>query len=186
MATLIELHATAMGEFDRRVRDVGPDDWGRPTPCAEWTVRDLVDHLVTEQLWVPHLLGGARVKDVGDRFEGDQLGDDPVAAWSAAAHAAREAWLAPYTLERTVHLSHGDVPGEVYLWEMTFDLAVHAWDLARALGVDERLDPVLVSELRDWLGERGFGPGPMFDAPVAVGSEAAPQDRLIALTGRKP
>ncbi|MFI6578548.1 TIGR03086 family metal-binding protein [Nocardiopsis sp. NPDC050513] len=186
MSTLIELHATAMGEFDRRVRDVGTDDWTRPTPCTEWTVRDLVGHLVTEQLWVPHLLGGARVKDVGDRYDGDQLGDDPVAAWSAAAHAAREAWLAPAALARTVHLSYGDVPGRTYLWEMTFDLAVHAWDLATALGAPTRLDPVLASALRAWTDDRPPGPGAMFDAPVQVADGADDTDRLVALTGRRP
>jgi len=80
--------ASAMAEFDRRVRAVRPEQWHNPTPCTEWDVRALVNHLVAEQLWAPLLLDGATVEDVGDRFDGDQLGADPVAAWASAAAAA--------------------------------------------------------------------------------------------------
>ncbi|KOX07906.1 TIGR03086 family metal-binding protein [Nocardiopsis sp. NRRL B-16309] len=186
MPELIDLHATAMGEFDRRVRAVGTADWGRPTPCRDWDVHDLVDHLVTEQLWVPHLLSGGRVRDLAEDLAGDNLGEEPAATWAIASREARLAWLSPGALERTVHLSMGDAPGEHYLWEMTFDLAVHAWDLARAVGADERLDPGLVAELRVWTGDRPLGPAPMFEAPAAVPDGASPQDRLLALTGRTP
>lgn len=186
MTRLIDLHGIAMGEFDRRVREVELTDWALPTPCGEWDVHDLVNHLTTEQLWVPHLLGGARIEDVGDRFDGDNLGEEPAATWTVASREARTAWLAPSSSESTVHLSFGDAPAKVYLWQMTFDLAVHAWDLARALGVDENLDPGLARELYAWASGQGFGPGPMFDAPVEVEPDAATQDRLIALTGRTP
>ncbi|MFD6952848.1 TIGR03086 family protein [Nocardiopsis sp. TSRI0078] len=186
MARLIDLHGTAMGEFDRRVRAIRLTDWALPTPCADWDVHDLVNHLTTEQLWVPTLLGGARIEEVGDRFEGDNLGEEPVTTWEVASREARTAWLAPSSLESTVHLSFGDAPAELYLWQMTFDLTVHAWDLARALGVDEDLDPELVKEVHAWASDQGFGPGPMFDAPVEAGPGAGTQERLIALTGRKP
>jgi len=186
MARLIDLHGTAMAEFDRRVREVGLTDWALPTPCADWDVHDLVDHLTTEQLWVPPLLGGARIEDVGDRFDGDNLGEEPAATWSVVSREARTAWLAPSALESTVHLSFGDAPAEVYLWQMTFDLAVHAWDLARAIGADETIDPELAEELRAWSADQDFGPGPMFDAPVRVGPDVSAQDRLLAHTGRTP
>ncbi|MFE6449051.1 TIGR03086 family metal-binding protein [Nocardiopsis dassonvillei] len=186
MAHLTELHGTAMGEFDRRVREVKLTDWALPTPCADWDVHDLVNHLTTEQLWVPLLLGGARVEEVGDRLDGDNLGEEPITTWEVASREARTAWLAPSSLESTVHLSFGDEPAELYLWQMTFDLTVHAWDLARALGTDERLDPDLVKEVHAWLSDQDLGPGPMFGAPVEVGPDASPQDRLIARTGRTP
>ena len=76
-------YVRGMGEFDRRVRAVHPEQWANSTPCTEWDVRALVNHVVTEQLWAPLLLDGATVEDIGDRFDGDQLGDDPVAAWAA-------------------------------------------------------------------------------------------------------
>ncbi|MGH3622796.1 MAG: TIGR03086 family metal-binding protein, partial [Sciscionella sp.] len=125
-----------MREFDRRVRAVGDADWQRPTPCADWTVRDLVNHLVVEQLWVPALLSGATMDEVGDRFDGDQLGAEPYPAWRSAATAAREAWIEPGVSQRTVHLSFGNAPARDYGWQMTLDLAVHGWDLACAIGAD--------------------------------------------------
>ncbi|MGH3936502.1 MAG: TIGR03086 family metal-binding protein [Pseudonocardiaceae bacterium] len=176
----------AMGEFDWRVRAVQPGQWGDPTPCSEWDVRGLVNHLVVEQLWAPLLLDGATVDDVGNRFDGDQLGDDPVAAWERAAAAAREAFAAPGALRRSVELSYGSRPANGYCQEMTMDLTVHAWDLARGIGVAEHLDEQLV---RDVLGfiepqiEQLAGTG-LFGRPAEVSEAADAQTRLLALLGR--
>ncbi|MQA15405.1 MAG: TIGR03086 family protein [Pseudonocardiaceae bacterium] len=188
MSDALALHATALDEFGSRLRSVRPDQWHDPTPCTDWDVRMLVDHLVTEQLWVPLLLDGATVEDVGDRFDGDQLGDDPVAAWSRASAAAHEAFAAPGALHRPVELSYGRRPAEGYCREMTMDLAVHSWDLARGIGADERLDEELVREVyagiephADELAATG-----LFAAPVQVGPDAGVQDRLLAMLGRRP
>ena len=179
--------ACAMNEFDRRVRAIRPDQWRNPTPCTEWDVRALVDHLVTEQLWVPLLLDGATVEDVGDRFDGDQLGDDPVAAWESASAAARGAFAAPGALRRPVELSYGRRPAAGYCQEMTMDLTVHAWDLARGIGADERLDEELVRDVLNFIEpqvEQLTGTG-LFAAPVAVGDDVDAQTRLLALLGRR-
>ncbi|GAA3856089.1 TIGR03086 family metal-binding protein [Saccharothrix violaceirubra] len=177
-----------MTEFDARVRRVRTDQWTAPTPCAEWTVHDLVNHLVHEQLWAPELLAGCTVDQVGDRFDGDQLGDDPVHSWVLAAAAAREAWISPTALLRTVHLSAGKAPAPEYGWQMTLDLAVHAWDLARAIGVDERLDPDLAGTVLDYVdGHTGeLADSGLFDDPVPVADDVDPQGRLLALLGRAP
>ena len=180
-------YATALAEFDRRVEVIGPDQWHNPTPCAEWDVRALVNHLVTEQLWVPLLLDGATIEDVGDRFDGDQLGDDPVAAWKRAAAAAREAFAAPGALHRVVELSYGRRPVDGYCQEMTLDLAVHAWDLARGIGADEHLDEELVGAVLRFVqpqAEQLAGTG-LFAAPVEVSADADVQTRLLALLGRR-
>ena len=103
MAEAIEMYRRSVEEFGQRVMAIGADDWNRPTPCSDWSVRDLVRHLVYEELWAPPLLAGATVADIGDRFEGDILGDDPQVAWKeAAAHALAaaspdHAWAAPST-----------------------------------------------------------------------------------------
>lgn len=178
----------AMGEFDKRVRSVAPDQWHKPTPCADWDVRQLVNHLVVEQLWAPLLLDGATVDDVGDRFDGDQLGDDPVAAWASAAAASREAFAAPGALRRSVELSYGRRPAQGYCQEMTMDLTVHAWDLARAIGVDEKLDEELVSGALAFIEpqiDQLAGTG-LFAPPVEVVRDADGQTRLLALLGRRP
>lgn len=126
MAELLELHRRAMQEFGRRVHAVEADQWHERTACTDWDVHTLVNHLVSEQLWVPPLLNGARMADVGDRYDGDQLGDDPAGAWDRASHAAREAWIRPGALDQTVHLSFGESPATLYCWQMTLDLGVHA------------------------------------------------------------
>lgn len=180
-------YVAALGEFDRRVRGARSEQWHNATPCTEWDVRALVNHLVIEQLWAPLLLDGATVEDVGDRFDGDQLGDDPVAAWASAAAAAREAFAAPGALRRFVELSYGRRPAEGYCQEMTLDLTVHAWDLARGIQADERLDERLVGDVLAFIEpqvEQLAATG-LFAPPVAVGDDADAQTRLLALLGRR-
>lgn len=182
----LEQHARAMEEFDRRVRLVGDDQWRLPTPCTEWDVRDLVNHLVVEQLWAPHLLSGATLEEVGDRFEGDQLGADPVARWEESSRAARAAFTAPGALDGDVHTTMGEIPALEYTRQMTIDLAIHAWDLARAVGADERLDEPLVESLYEvWepRAEMLAGTG-VFAPPVEVPADAATQTRLLGILGR--
>ncbi|WP_433273018.1 TIGR03086 family metal-binding protein [Actinosynnema sp. CS-041913] len=177
-----------MTEFDSRVRRVRPDQWQLGTPCKEWSVHDLVNHLVHEQLWAPELLAGCTVEQVGDRFEGDQLGADPLHAWVLAAAAAREAWISPKALLRPVHLSWGKATAVEYGWQMTLDLGVHAWDLARAIGADDRIDPELARTLSAYASEHAaeFQDSGVFGPPVPVPDDASDQDRLIALLGRTP
>jgi uncharacterized protein (TIGR03086 family) len=185
---LLGAHGHALGDFDRLVRAVPDDRWDSPTPCADWSVRALVAHLVTEQLWVPALLAGQTIAEVGDRFDGDPLGADPVAAWRGAADAARRAWLETGVLERSVHLSYGTDRATNYGWQMTLDLAVHGWDLASGIDVGYRIPAELATDLLDVFTPRiaqwqGVG---LFDPPVPVPVDADPHTRLLALLGRKP
>jgi uncharacterized protein (TIGR03086 family) len=187
---VLELHAIAMDEFGLRVAMINNYNWNAPTPCADWSVRDLVNHLVVEQLWVPPLLAGKTVDDVGDRFDGDQLYDDPVGRWTEASVAAQRALAEPGALDRDVRLSYGTVGARRYCMEMASDLAVHAWDLARGLGVNDRIDPGLMAEVHDYLSSLAGGGGltgsGMFAEPVPVPDDADAQTRTIALTGRRP
>jgi uncharacterized protein (TIGR03086 family) len=185
---LLEAHGQAIRAFGGAVHAAGAGDWDHRTPCTQWTVRDLVNHLVAEQLWAPSLLAGATLDDVGDRFDGDVLGDDPADAWDSAAEAAREAFLDNGVLERAVHLSSGLTTAREYGWQLTIDAAVHAWDLAIALGlpnpVTEPLAERLIDIVRPWVDDwQGLG---LFDPPVAVGRGAGASARLVALLGRQP
>ena len=105
-------HGRALTRFGELVQSVGAGHWHAPTPCTEWDVRQLVNHLVVEQLWVPPIVAGRTVAEIGDAFQGDQLGADPVAAWDKAAAASGAAFAEPGALQRTVHLSYGDRPAE--------------------------------------------------------------------------
>src|SRR5215467_1964256 len=115
--------------FGARVHDVAADRWKAPTPCTEWSVHDLVNHVVAEHLWAPHLIAGETIAQVGDRYDGDVLADDPVSAWDGAIAASLAAWDRADD-DQTVHLSMGVAPLSEYAEQMLFDLAVHAWDLA--------------------------------------------------------
>lgn len=177
----------AAGEFDRRVRAIRADQWGSATPCTEWDVRALVNHVVTEQLWAPLLLAGATIDEVGDRFDGDQLGADPVTTWTSAVAAARTVFAAPGALRQSVELSSGHRPAQVYCQEMTLDLTVHAWDLAWAVEADERLDEDLVRDVLAFIEpqiEQLAGTG-LFAPPIPVDAGADAQTRLLALLGRR-
>lgn len=132
---------------------VDADDWARPTPCTEWTVRDLVNHVTGEELWAVPLLQGATMAEVGDRFAGDVLGEDPAGtAHRAATGATRE--VARVGPGGKVHLSYGDEDVEEYLRQLSADHLVHGWDLAAALGGDTALPEGLVSEVAAWFAGR--------------------------------
>jgi uncharacterized protein (TIGR03086 family) len=185
---VLDLHRRALAEFGQRVHAVRTDQWGCPTPCKEWEVRNLVNHLVSEQLWVPPLLAGKRIGDLGDGFAaGDVLGSDPAAAWDAAAAAARAAFAEAGALERTVHLSYADRPADEYAREMIFDLVVHSWDLARGISADETVDPDLVESVYAQIEpDTDLASSGLFDEPVPVPADSDEQTKLIAFTGRKP
>jgi len=187
MGGAIEMYRRSVDEFGQRVMAVGAGDWARPTPCSEWSVRDLVRHLVYEELWAPPLLAGATITDIGDRFEGDILGDDPQVAWKEAAAAA----LAPVSadvLDRTVHLSFGDFPGREYLGQLTADHTIHAWDLAKGIGAGERLDPELVDFVYAFMAPQAeqWAAAGVFAPAVPVPDDADTQTKLLALSGRTP
>lgn len=184
-----ELFGRAVDEFDRRVLSIQDDQWSNTTPCSEWSVRDLVEHVVIEDLWAPSLLAGKTIEEIGGMvaFSGDLLGHDPKASWASAAAEARKAISRDGAMETTTHLSFGDFPGSFYALQLMSDHLIHAWDLARAIGSDELLDPELVSvtyksmkPYAEALGESGAY-APAIDVPDA----ADPQTRLLALVGRR-
>jgi uncharacterized protein (TIGR03086 family) len=186
MSELQALFRRAVDGFGRHVHAVAAGQWHNATPCDDWDVRVLVNHVAVEQLWVPPLAAGSAVADVGTRLDGDQLGDDPVASWDAAVEASLRAFEAPGALDGTVALSSGERPMSEYCWEMTTDALIHSWDLARGIGADESLDPELsqlVYERTLPIAERLQESG-MFKPPVPVPDDAPLQTKLLALFGR--
>lgn len=177
----------AVGEFDRRIASVGEGQWHGATPCTAWDVRALVNHVVVELAWIPPLLEGKTIAEVGDHLDGDLLGDDPPAAWRRRSDAALRAVAEEGAQARTVHLSSGDATADEYLSEVASDIVVHTWDLARAVGADERIDPRLVEFayrtleplMQSW---RAAG---LVAAPVDVPTDSDRQTQLLALAGRR-
>jgi uncharacterized protein (TIGR03086 family) len=187
MTELIVLFRRAIDGFGEHVHSVGKHQWHWPTPCTDWDVRMLVNHVTVEQLWVTPLFDGSSVVDVGGRFDGDQLGEDPPSAWDAAVNASSARFDSPGALNATVLLSSGEKATSEYCWEMTTDALIHSWDLARGLGADEALDAELVElvyertlPVAEHLHETG-----LFAPAVPVPADSTVQTRLLALFGRR-
>jgi uncharacterized protein (TIGR03086 family) len=185
---LPELHDRALAGTRVYVAGIAGDQWKDETPCEGWDVRELVNHIVSGNFWAGELARGKTVEDVGDRLDGDVLGDDAVAAYDESARAASEAFHAPGALEAPCAVSYGPVPGEVYLGHRFIDVLIHGWDVAKPTGQDTKLDPELVEAC--WaviepqkdllLGSGAFG------TDHAVPSGADRQTALLTLLGRTP
>ena len=182
-----ELHRRAVDYFGSLVHRVGDNQWGSPTPCTEWDVRALVNHLVYENRWTVPLMEGRTIEEVGDRFEGDLLGLDPKAAWDEASEQAVNAVQADGAMVRTVHLSFGYFPGEEYARQLFTDHLIHGWDLARGIGAEDTLD----HELAEACFEINKPQEDSLKSSGAFGEKIEPdpgadlQTKLLAVFGRK-
>jgi uncharacterized protein (TIGR03086 family) len=181
-----QLHARAAAGFDATVRQIRDNQWALPTPCAEWNVHALVNHVVGQARWTAPLLDGQTIAQVGDRLDGDLLGPDPRASWTAAYDEAVDAADRAQSEERFVHLSFGDTPAEEYLRQLAADYLIHSWDLAVAVGAPDRLDPDLVEAVAGWFDARAasYRDAAAVAEPVAFAAGDDPQQRLLAEFGR--
>jgi uncharacterized protein (TIGR03086 family) len=180
-----QFHERALQSTGRFVAGVAADRWHASTPCEAWDVTTLVNHLVAGNLWAAELGRGLTIDEVGDRLDGDVLGDDPVAAYEASAKAAGAAFGAEGAMEAMFAVSYGPVPGKVYARHRLLDVFVHGWDLAVATGQETRLDPDLVEACLAYVEPRtemrtawGFAE---LEAPAGADTQA----RFLALVGRR-
>jgi uncharacterized protein (TIGR03086 family) len=194
MDDLIALFHIGQREFGARVHAVTDEQWTARTPDTEWSVADLVAHLVEEHRWAAPLMHGQDLESAGKVVEGSRslpvdggVGANLAQEWDEAAAASAEAFSAPGALDRDVELSRGTTPVRAYLEELIFDLTVHAWDLGSAIGYSGRLPDELVLPVYERVGEViNASPSELFDRPVEVPDDAPMIDKLIAATGRKP
>jgi uncharacterized protein (TIGR03086 family) len=178
---------TAVEQFGQKVHAVPADRWTNATPCTDWDVHALVNHLVNEAVWIPPLMEGRTVAEVGDRFDGDLLGSDPIGAWDRAAEAAIESMSRPGVLENTVHVSFGDIPGREYCSQLFTDYVIHGWDLARGIGAEDAIDPAFAAQLYEQAAPRAeeMRTWGVFGDHVEVPEDADLQTRLLAIYGRR-
>lgn len=194
---IIDRYAAASAGFQRRLHTVRPEQWAAPTPCGEWTVRQLVNHMTRGNLNYVLLLDGGTGADFLRLRETDALGADPARAYARSVSACLAAFGEPGALQRVLDYPLGAVSGRQALAVRTADTVVHTWDLGRALGAGDRLDTELVSWMEDNLYAIYAG---LAETPVAADTthrffaappgEPAPelpvQDRLLYRTGRDP
>jgi uncharacterized protein (TIGR03086 family) len=184
---LIELLVVANDEFARRLRLVGSGDWRRPTPCSEWDVRALVNHVVGASVRYQLLLNGAPTEQVEAMREVDHLGDDALASFIATAGGVVACFREDGALERVVHHAAGDRTGRELLSMRILDAAIHAWDLACAIGADESIDEDVVAFLLAYTADLDPGALRAFaQADGDVPRTAPPQARLLQRLGRHP
>jgi uncharacterized protein (TIGR03086 family) len=180
----LDLQIRAHLEFGRRLEAV--TDWHAETPDTEWDVSDLARHVIREQQWVPLLLAGKTIDEVGDDLE--PLNDDDLTGeWKKWSRIATEAWESA-SFEDSVQLSYDTVKMKDYLKEQVSDVTIHSWDMARATHSDEHLDDELVEATwtifepqRETLAATG-----LYHDPVDLDADAPLQLRLLAITGRDP
>ncbi len=178
------LYRRTVESWTARVEAVGPDQWDAPTPCEEWDVRTLVNHVVGEDVWTEPLMRGSTIEEVGDRFDGDLLGEDPRSAARDAAAEAVRAVAQTLPTQGQVHLSYGDEDMAEYVSQLAADHLIHGWDLAAATGGDVDLDEELVAGVAAWFAEREE----MYREAGAIGPRVAgggdPRSDLLAGFGR--
>jgi len=184
----LDLLSRADDGFTQRLALVRPDQWAAPTPCTEWDVRALVNHVVGANRRYTMLLHGATTDEVEATRAVDHLGDDPVASFAVTEAELKAAFAEPGAMARTANHGAGERTGAQLLEMRVVDIAVHTWDLARAIGAGESLDPDVVAfaltfqDTFDAGRRRGAFAAPPGKTPVGSSAQA----RLLYLAGRRP
>jgi uncharacterized protein (TIGR03086 family) len=174
-------HQRAQDAFAGVLANVGPDQLGAATPCSEWTIRDLIEHVIGSNEYV------GRWAD--NPVEPPARPDDINAAHRTAADAAQEIFAGPGGMTTMFNPPFGQVPGQLFIGIRTAEVLTHAWDLAAASVQSTDLDPELAAEqlaaVRAVVGPQFRGPGKPFQDEQACSPERGPADQLAAFLGRK-
>jgi uncharacterized protein (TIGR03086 family) len=173
-------HQRAQDTFAHVLVSVTFDQLSSPTPCPEWDVKALIDHVIAGNQRVVQRAGGQVAP----------LPEDFGAAHRASAKAAQEIFTEPQALTRTYQLPIGECPGTVFIELRTSDLLTHAWDLAVATGQPTDLDPELAEYVlafsKQMMSRPGLrGDGRPFGEVQPCGDERPVADRVAAFLGRK-
>jgi uncharacterized protein (TIGR03086 family) len=170
--------------FDQVVAEVSPDDWDAPSPCEDWSARDVAGHVIGGQRMIESLAKGeGRIHPPGTWA--DLAGPDPAQAWRDARDAANTA-ITDDVMQMVVPSPFGEMALDMVLGIMVLDIMVHAWDLGRAAGIDVRLDADLVSESFARVRPMDImirQPG-VFGPKVTPPADADEQTRFLAFLGR--
>ena len=187
----VELMGNVIADTKKVVAGIKPDQLADPTPCTEWDVRALLNHITGGSLMFAECVESGSIADeeMGRLTTSDLVGDDYVRVFGAAADRAIAAFNADGALDKIVTLPFGTMPASVALQIAVFDVTTHALDLARATGQStEVISPEVLQAAWD-AGQAMIGPelrdaglfGPQQDAPA----DAPLDDRILAFAGRQ-
>jgi uncharacterized protein (TIGR03086 family) len=176
---LLEAHQRAQETFAAVLQQVPFDRWHDPTPCPEWDVAALVDHVIDGNQRVQLRAGEQPVS----------LPDEPVAALAASAAAAHRVFAAPDGLTRPFELPFATIPGSAFICIRAGDAFAHAWDLATATGrstdeLDGELAERLLELTRPLLVPQLRGEAAPFGEEQPCPPDRSPADRFAAFLGR--
>ncbi|GAA2759080.1 TIGR03086 family metal-binding protein [Actinopolymorpha rutila] len=190
-AAALESLRTAGEVTNRIVAGIGGDQWDAPTPCSDWNVRTLLNHVVAGNLLTAAVLGGAELPSPEERARlgrVDRLGTDPLTASRQSVDDLLGAFGQPGVFERIHPSPVGQVPGAALVHLRTTELLVHGWDLARATGQPADFPEALAEQELAFtqanVGRARTGPNGPFGASRPVADDAPAIDRLAALLGR--
>ena len=177
----LEAHQRAQRAFAGVLANVRPDQHALPSPCAEWTVLDVIEHVIGGNGWVQARAGLEPVAVPGGT---DHLRE----AHAISAEAAQAVFAAPDGLTRTFELPIGAIPGSVFVSIRTGDALAHAWDVAKATGQRTDLEPELAEQVlaatRPFLQPSLRGEGRPFGPEQPCPDGAGPADQMAAFLGR--
>jgi uncharacterized protein (TIGR03086 family) len=168
------------------ISNVPADAWSNDTPCSDWDVKDVVNHIVYENVWMVALFSGRTIAEVGNEFEGDLVGDDPAGVYVRTANEVKAILAEPNAMSRTCQISSGPVSGADYAKELFLDTLIHGWDIAVGSKQDATLDDYLVKMCTP-LGQAiadNDAYRSTFKAATAGATSDNPQTHLLALLGR--
>ena len=184
MAAPADEHRRIAAAFTATVEAVDPGAWARPAPPEGWDARDVVRHLVE---WFPAFLDGA----AGITLRaGPSVDDDPVGAWRTQTDAVQALLDDPDTADREHDLPHIGRMSLAQATDMiyTSDVFLHRWDLARATGQDETLDPEKCAAMLERMlpMDEALRQSGHYGPRVHVPDDADVQTKLLAFIGRRP
>jgi uncharacterized protein (TIGR03086 family) len=176
---------------EKIVAGVRPDQYGRPTPCSEWTVHGVLNHLIGTLILGKALLGDtapeAGASPPGGQPAVDVVGDDPLEAYRTGV-AGLLAACGGDVFARAHQTPLGEMPGTLLGGFTALDIFVHGWDLAVATGQDPSLDEGTAAAMLAFAQQAVTADtrAPLIGPEVAVRDDASVTDRLVAFMGRTP
>ncbi|MDA1036408.1 MAG: TIGR03086 family metal-binding protein [Chloroflexi bacterium] len=180
------LYVRATASSKRLIEGIKPDQWQNATPCAEWDLRALVNHVTGENMWIEQFFTGRTMEDVGDSLNGDILGDDPIAAYTGSLARALPL-ITEGTMESTYRFSFAEMAGRGYVTQLFADQFVHAWDIAKGSNQPFDADEELIGASTPVFEEMVAlaGQGSVYGYQQKVESGASPLSVLLGVVGRR-
>lgn len=185
MTTLVESLDNAYERAAKVIADIDAGQLALPTPCAQWDVRQTLDHLIGAT-WMFALVNQGHA--VGEDA-GGIVGDDPLATFTSAAESNLASWRVPGAFDGERAFPFGTFPADAAAMMNLSEVVVHTWDIANALGADATIDPSIAAMLDGFYRSISLDPyraHGAFGPEILVDSSAPAADRLLARLGRRP